>query len=81
MITLSVGDVSVEFKHTDLSEIWWLLNGSEARLKRYRPQSPHLAEQMRDIRQRLNTVYQEALRLEREGHGRKNAQGLHQQTP
>lgn len=67
MITLSVGDVSVEFKHTDLSEIWWLLNGSEARFKRERPESPHLAEQMRDIRQRLNIVYQEALRLERGG--------------
>ena len=66
-ITLSVGDVSVEFKHTDLSEMWWLLNGAEVRLKRERPESPHLAEQMWDIRQRIDTVYREVLRLEREG--------------
>ena len=66
-ITLSVGDVSVEFYHTDLSEMWWLLNGAEVRLRRERAESPELADMMKSIRERVNTVYQEALILERGG--------------
>jgi hypothetical protein len=41
--------------------MWWLLHGAEARLRRESPERTEVADLMKSIRERINTVYQEAL--------------------